>query len=384
MRTACFLPRPAPHPPDSPSAVSSPDTPSRSASFRWPPQPEKEAETLSEGFSRPSQEELSAGALAERLEIAEKDQVSTSLQLVREVAKEVHAWLGNAPAEPDSAKLGRQLEAGLAGWAQVHGYRGGCARFLDAIRRAYWFGIETSESRLSELLQEELGLWTWTTPQLLGTTEWNGEPLAPGSRVCLEGDVSQHAAALLGTDHVVCVHGGSELIADALEYAREEGKRPYAYVSEGGPDGAGRRMASRLAQAGVAVTFCYDHALPEMIENADRVWIGSEAVGAESALARVGTSRLCEAAREHEIPIEVLATADDLVPGGELELPTWCLDESWLLWEYAPQGIRLETQLFEKVSFDLIDAFLTDAGRERPAQFHLRALRTTMSRPCDA
>lgn len=363
--------------------MSSPEKPSRPVSFRWPPRAGNDSESLSEGFSRPSQERLAAGTLAARLEVAQKDRVSTSLELVHEAAKEIHGWLRNATTKVSAQELGRELEAGLAPWALAHDYRGGCARFLDGLRSAFWFGARSGEERLSELLQEELGLWTWTTPQLLGTTPWNGEPLAQGPRMCLGDEVSEHASALLGVDHVVCVHGGSELVASALEYAREEGKRPYAYVSEGGPDGSGRRMATRLAQAGVAVTFCYDHALPEYIEHADRVWIGSEAIGAESALARVGTARLLDSAREHGIPVEVLATADDLVPGGELALPTWCLEEPWLLWEYAPEGIRLETQLYEKVSFDLIDAFLTDAGRERPAEFHLRALRTTKSLPCD-
>ena len=364
--------------------MSSPEEPSRPVSFRWPLRDANESKTLPEGFSRPSQEPLCAESLAASLEVAEKDRVSSSCELVREAAKELHAWLRKAPAGVLAKDLGRELEAGLAPWIRAHGYRGGCARFLDAMRSAFWLGARTAESQLSELLQEELGLWTWTTPQLLGTTQWNGEPLAPGPRLCLDDEVSEHASALLGTDHVVCVFGGSDLVAAALEYARDEGKRPYAYISEGGPDGAGRRMASRLAAAGVAVTFCYDHALADHIESADRVWIGSEAVGAESALVRIGTTRLLEAAREHEIPIEVLATADDLVPGGDLELPTWCLDEPWLLWEYAPQGIRLETQLYEKLSFDLIDAFLTDAGHERPTQFHMRALRTNLSLPCDA
>ena len=306
------------------------------------------------------------------------------MQLVREAATELHAWLRDSRELADSRELGQLIETGLAPWAKAHAYRGACARFLDGVRRAYWFGIETSEPAPFELLQEELGLWTWTTAQLLGGTTWNGEPLAAGPRVCLDSDVAQHAAALLGTDHVVCVHGGSDLVADALEFAHEEGKSdPTRTSPKAAPTARGRRMASRLAEAGIAVTLCYDHALPDYVEHADRVWLGSETIGAEAALARVGTTRLLEQAREHEIPIEVLATADDLVPGGELELPTWCLDEPWLLWEYAPEGVRLETQLYEKVPFDLIDAFLTDAGRERPAQLHMRALRTTKSRPCD-
>lgn len=325
-----------------------------------------------------------AQALAERLEIATTDRVSSARELVQEAARATHEILRDQEAATTPQGLGAELEAGLDAWAEAHGYRGACARFLDGIRRAYWYGRQTDSEQLSELLQEELGLWTWSTPHLLGAKAWNGEPLAPGARTACLTEQAANAAALLGQDHVVCVPGGSLAVLDALELAREQGKRPRALVCEGGPDGSGRRLASRLAEAGIPVTFTYDHALPDQVHAADRIWLGTEAVGAAAFLARKGTERVLHEARAEGVPVEVLATADDLLPGGNLELPTWCQSEPWLLWDYAPEGITLETQLYEKVDFEWIDAFLTDAGLERPTAFHMRALRTETSLPCDA
>ena len=325
----------------------------------------------------------SAGLL-QRLVIATADRVSTPAELVQEAARVLHGWLGEQGSTLGVEQLGRQLEADLAPWIEAHGHRGACGRFVDRLRRTYHYGLAKDPARLTELLQEELGLWTWTTPQLVGGEAWNGEPLAPGMRVCVALDQAQHAAALLGVEHTVCIFGAAPGIAEALELAREEGKRPRVVLAEGGPDGAGRRLAAQLAEAGVAVTFCFDHALADHVHEADRIWLGTEAIGASAFLARVGTRRLLEEARSNGAPVEVFATADDLFPGGELHLPSWCQHESWLLWEYAPQGIRLETQLYEKVSFECIDAFLTEVGVERPTSIHLRALRMTPSQPCDA
>ena len=82
-------------------------------------------------------------------------------------------------------------------------------------------------------------------------------------------------------------------------------------------------MARRLSRAGLAVSVCYDSALHAALDRADRVWLGTEAIGANAFLARVGTRGLLEEAARREVPVELLATSDKLMPAGELSRPSW-------------------------------------------------------------
>ena len=312
-----------------------------------------------------------------------RDRTSAPRDVVLEAAGVLHEWLTDRDEEFGSAVDARALEQGLADWIQAHGWRGACARFVDSIRRTWHWSHTQEDLDPRTALLEELGLWTWTTPELLGAPFWDGTPLGAGPRLAFEDEVQRATRDRLGRGHVVCVHGYSERVATALETAQRAGLEPEALVSEGGADGSGRRLARRLAKAGVRVSLCYDAALSDAAPRADRIWLGTEAIGANGFLGRVGTRRLLEEAARHEVPVELIAAGDDLVPGGQLELPAWCEDEPWLLWEYAPRGVQLETQLYERVSLDEVTVCLTEAGEETPTQFHLRALRTEVARRLD-
>ena len=312
-----------------------------------------------------------------------RDRTSAARDVVLEAAAVLHEWLADRDESFGTAVDAGAIEQGLSDWIQAHGWRGACARFVDSIRRTWHGSHARDDLDPRSALLEELGLWTWTTPELLGAPFWDGTPLGAGPRLAFEDEILRATRGRLERGHVVCVHGYSDRVASALEAAQREGLEPEALVSEGGADGSGRRLARRLAKAGVSVSLCYDAALSDAAPRADRIWLGTEAIGADAFLGRVGTRRLLEEATRHGVPVELIAAGDDLVPGGRLELPAWCEAEPWLLWEYAPHGVRLETQLYEKVSLDGITTCLTEAGEESPTQFHLRALRTETARRLD-
>ena len=90
---------------------------------------------------------------------------------------------------------------------------------------------------------------------------------------------------------------------------------------------------------------------------------------------RVGTRALLNEARRLEVPTAVLATSDKLVPDGELALPLWSERDTWLLWENAPEGVRLDSQAYESVPLDLPGVFATEQGRLSATELSLRCLR---------
>jgi len=305
--------------------------------------------------------------LRARLEAVARDRASPARQVVQETSGILRGWLLEQPEEPPLD--GSELEAGLGPWTEEQAWRGPCALWLDSARLAW-----NAASDPQVALAREAGAWC--------------EEDRPGTQADrrLPSRAELAARAALDVEHgeVVLITSWSETVALALESAWRIGKRPQAMIGEGLPGLDGRRMARRLARAGIPVTMCYDAALLGLVPRADRLWLSTEAIGAGAFLARRGTRSLLQECARREVPARVLATSDKLVPGGDLRLPAWCERESWLLWEDAPEGVRLESQCFESVPLELAGAFLTEVGLESTSALHLRALRVEAAPPCRA
>src|SRR5436190_1738139 len=75
----------------------------------------------------------------------------------------------------------------------------------------------------------------------------------------------------------------------------------------------GRRLASRLAAAGIAVTYFSDAAISQALGGADAVVFGADAVAPEWFLNKSGTRMLAAAAGQQGLPVHVIATRDKFV-----------------------------------------------------------------------
>ncbi|MEM6671189.1 MAG: hypothetical protein AAF726_00015 [Planctomycetota bacterium] len=332
------------------------------STFEWTPP--------SAGVATPAPDE----SLAERLASIADDRGLGGDEVARRTARECHAWLCEEECGDDGVR--EALFAGLEGVAAAHGWRGPVAGLLAALGAvAEEPAGEGPERR--EALATECAAWT-ETPETIAGPEWNGALEPPALRLP---DRSACAAPLLEgplalePGEIVVVHGWSETVARGLELARARGLAPTAIVSEGGPDLGGRRLARRLAAGGITVRFVYDAALQDAVRAADRVWIGTEAIGARGFLGRIGARALLESAGELDVQRIVLATSDKLVPGGELACPEWAANEPWHLWEGAPSGVDVQSQSYEIVPQELVDGFATELGLLRPADLAVQALR---------
>lgn len=323
------------------------------------------------------------GLLTDELAPLAEDRGAGADDVARRIARAAHGWL--AEASPESLALGTRddaactwhaaLESELAAVFASHAWRGpvaGLRAALAGVARGA-FGDERAA------LLEECALWCEDRTDEEGDTPWDGAPLAPGVRLPDRGRVA--TPFLTGPEglergEVVVVHGWSETVARALEAAHRAGLAPEAIVTEGGPDLGGRRLARRLSAAGLPVRFVYDAAAADCVRRADRVWLGTDAIGARGFVARIGTRVMLQEARRAEVRVAVLATSDKLVPGGELALPRWCEDEPWLLWERPPRGVVIASQAYEAVPLELAGVFATEFGLCGAAELSVRALRT--------
>jgi hypothetical protein len=323
---------------------------------------------------------------------------------VLETASILKEWIhehGHEQAERNTLD-GATLESELANWAEEQGWRGPCALWLDSLRQAWNAAGVDDPKKAGQLLGEEMAYWlhgderdargelresSSRAPGSESLLPWNGDPFVPGRRLPSRLDLAAHAAKEIEPGDGVLVTSWSETVALSLETAWRAGRRPKVLLGEGSPDLDGRRMARRLARSGIHVTMVYDSAVLGLVPRVDRVWLATEAVGAGVFLAHAGTRSLLEECARRDVPVRVLATSDKLVPGGALRLPAWSERERWLLWEDAPEGVSIESQMFEPVPIDLLElvgGFLTEFGPEAAATLHLRALRIETAPPCDA
>lgn len=319
----------------------------------------------------PSVREAPGAALDERLLALVEDRAATAAAIVTEASEALLGWLSEQALPLEGAELAR----GLALVRDSHGWRAPVVHWLEALEGA----LALAERRAlpaAEVLAEELGLWLGGASGDAPDAVWDGHPLGAGRRMPERGACAPALVAELEPGERILVHGFSETVTEALLEVYARGLAPEVVLSEGGADLGGRRMARELAPRGVRVTLVYDAALVAQVPACDRIWLGTEAIGAQAFLGRVGMRALLEEARRAEVPSAVVATSDKLMPRGELPLPAWCERDAWLLWDGAPEGVRLQPQLFERVPLELPDAFATEYGIESAAEFSLRSLRT--------
>ena len=300
--------------------------------------------------------------LSELLSSLTEDRASSAAELVRRTARTCHGWLVGSSCV--DAGAGVALRQGLDEFLESQGWRGPVDRFRASIAAIEAAVPDDGDSALREALAAECALWLETAETLAGPG-WEGADERPRLRLPDRADCARallEGPAAIERGEVFLVHGWSETVARGLELVQARGLAPEVIVSEGGPDLGGRRLARRLVASGMAIRFVYDAALVAAVRRADRVWLGTDALGATDFLGRVGTSALVERARELGVMTTLLATTDKLRPDGDVALPDWAEGEAWHLWESAPRNVEVEAQPFETVGLEWVDGVATEVG----------------------
>ncbi len=126
--------------------------------------------------------------------------------------------------------------------------------------------------------------------------------------------LSHQAVEHVQSQDVVMTIGRSGAVERFLLAAARK-RRFQVIVAEGGPGLAGHRMARTLAEAGVETLLISDAAIYAMMGRANRVFIGCHAVTANGGLiGPAGTQLLADAAKQHAIPVCVVAGLYKLTP----------------------------------------------------------------------
>jgi translation initiation factor eIF-2B subunit delta/methylthioribose-1-phosphate isomerase len=156
-------------------------------------------------------------------------------------------------------------------------------------------------------------------------------------------DRAAHSIAALlrpDLDGTVMTHSASATVREALVYAQPP--RVVCTVTEPGEEG--RPFAQDLTEAGLAVELVADEDAAHALETVDLLLLGADSVFRDGSLVnRGGTSALCDAAREVQVPVVVACETFKLAP-------------------FDPDEAAADEEPFDLTPPDVIDRYVTDEG----------------------
>lgn len=181
--------------------------------------------------------------------------------------------------------------------------------------------------------------------------------------------IAEHALTLIATKSRVLTHSYSGTVAAALEYARENAVHLEVYLSEGRPANEGRRMAERLARAGMSVHFFVDDARAHFMRMSDIVLLGADRISEKGFVNKIGSRSLTQLASLHQIPVAVLAARNKLWPA-HLPFGKQPAHARAEVWAEAPPGIVIHNFYFEEIELSGAHRIITENGIFKPARIH--------------
>ena len=171
----------------------------------------------------------------------------------------------------------------------------------------------------------------------------------------------------------VATLGPSSSVRLALLAGHAAGRGPRALVAEGRPGLGGRELAAALAAAGLPTWLVVDGALPMLLSQATLLWLGADAVTERGAIVNVGGFAAALAAREHSVPVYVLASRRKFLPAQTAALS---IDEMppAEVWDAPPAGVRPRNVRAEIVPLALLRGVVVEDGVLGPTEIATVAL----------
>ena len=120
--------------------------------------------------------------------------------------------------------------------------------------------------------------------------------------------IAEHGHPFLRDGNTVLIHGLSRVALEVIKRAAAAGRNFSVVTTEGGPDGAGQKVADALLPLGIPVTMILDSAVGYVMERVDLVLVGAEGVVENGGVVnKVGTFQLAIVAKEFGKPFYVAA-----------------------------------------------------------------------------
>ncbi len=182
--------------------------------------------------------------------------------------------------------------------------------------------------------------------------------------------IAERGAGLVEEDDVIYTHCHSSTVTAVLRAAAETTDFTVR-VTETRPLYQGRTTAKELSKAGIPVSLYVDSGARLALKEADRMFIGADAITADGKVVnKIGSELFAEAADRQEIPVTVFADSWKFDPRSRFEyspdLERRVADE---VWPDPPEGVDVMNYAFEAVAPEMVDGIVSELGRHGPNEF---------------
>ncbi len=146
-------------------------------------------------------------------------------------------------------------------------------------------------------------------------------------------------------------------------------------LSEGRPYYEGRLMAEKLLEMGYKVEFTYDAYLPAMVQEAEMVFIGSDAITSQGVVNRAGSFSLALAAKQFKKPFFVIGHTSKVLYGH--------LNSYFSLYREngdrlnAPKGSKPRGSIFDVTPWKVVSAVIINSMIVSPKDIPFRQIKTS-------
>ncbi|MCD6595912.1 hypothetical protein J7L68_09615 [bacterium] len=170
--------------------------------------------------------------------------------------------------------------------------------------------------------------------------------------------IGEHLAKMLHQNAIVMTYSRSGTVGEALLKVNEINKIGGIVLSESRPDLEGRDFAKFFTRYDIQVTLTLDCALGNLIEGVDAVVIGADAVTTDYIINKTGTVQISLLANYFDKPIYVLASTHKFTMSANPQK----IASAKSIWENAPDGIFVQSPLFERIPLALLTAVICERG----------------------
>ncbi len=167
--------------------------------------------------------------------------------------------------------------------------------------------------------------------------------------------ILHYAVDFLSKHSCIATHSRSSLV---LQILTRISQGLHVICTESRPLNEGRRLARELASSGATVTLVVDNAIFSLLQKADCVLFGVDAVTPIGVMNKIGTMGIANVAKEQGIPVYAAASFHKLCPY-PLSIS---LKDYHEVWRNPPGDIEVKNFYFDITPFSHIDKFLTEKG----------------------
>jgi len=175
-------------------------------------------------------------------------------------------------------------------------------------------------------------------------------------------DLSRYLESIILENDTIITYSSSSSIIDSLVKLSQVGFSFQVICSESRPKNEGIYTAKKLANHNIPVTLCTDAYLFSLIDMADIVLIGADAICNHGVVNKIGSCPLIKLANKCEIPCYVLSDTRKILPEQYDLVEESLKPDEEIIDEAIPENLSVINRYFDFTPLDLFSYMISEQG----------------------